>query len=42
MVESEEKQILNAIVAGYIELVMWEFRVSSRDVYIGFEMHSMY
>jgi hypothetical protein len=42
MVESGEKQILIAIAAGYIELVMWDFRASSRDVYIGFQMHSMY
>jgi hypothetical protein len=42
MVESEEKQILVAIVAGYLELIKWNFLASSRNVYIGFHMHSMY
>jgi hypothetical protein len=42
MVESEEKQVRVAIVAGYLELVMWNFRASSRNMYIGFQMHCMY
>jgi hypothetical protein len=42
MVESKEKQILVAIVAGYLELVRWKFLASSCDVYIGLHMHSMH